>query len=124
MWIKVDTVQKKLKKLKKIVSFWFIISITDWLICKQVNFQLTCLTYRIGVRVGEYDLSNEVDCEKDEDNDTKKCIKAPVQDLQIEELIPHPNFTKKYNSEDGFNDIGLIRVKGLKMAGKSFTFFS
>ncbi|XP_018569134.1 melanization protease 1-like [Anoplophora glabripennis] len=69
----------------------------------------------IGVRVGDYDTSTKVDCEKQDDG-TTKCVDEPVQDLFIEKIIPHPNFTKEYENENGFNDIGLLRVKGMKLA--------
>ncbi|XP_072392613.1 trypsin-1-like [Diabrotica undecimpunctata] len=65
----------------------------------------------LGVRVGEYDLSNkgaEKDCIFTECN-------YPVQDLAIEEIISHPN----YESKDKKNDIGLLRVQPITFNNKN-----
>lgn len=62
------------------------------------------LIFRLGVRVGEYNIATRNDCQKQLDG-TTKCT-AGVQDLAIEELIPHPQFNATIIS----NDIGLIRV--------------
>lgn len=65
----------------------------------------------VGVRVGEYSIENENDCEVRRDG-SKKC-NPPVQDLKIEDIIPHPQFGGK----QGFNvnDIGLIRVSTINL---------
>ncbi|KAJ8925741.1 hypothetical protein NQ315_009589 [Exocentrus adspersus] len=68
----------------------------------------------VGVRVGEYDISKTVDCETQGDGSTK--CNGPVQDLSIEKIIPHPKFTKDYENQEGFNDIGLLRVARIKPA--------
>ncbi|XP_050293674.1 melanization protease 1-like [Anthonomus grandis grandis] len=61
------------------------------------------------VRVGEYDLRNDTDCVTE--NNTLKC-NPPIQDLRIEEVIPHPEF----NTGDSFsNDIGLLRVNRIRL---------
>jgi Trypsin len=57
-----------------------------------------------GVRLGEYDLRTDPDCLTG-DNNEKDC-NLPVQDIEIELLIPH----EKYNNPKYNNDIGLIRL--------------
>lgn len=60
------------------------------------------------MRVGEHSIKNETDCEIL--NRTVKC-NPPVQDVQIQETIPHKQF-----STDGFShDIGLIRVSSMNL---------
>ncbi|XP_055636347.1 CLIP domain-containing serine protease B4-like [Toxorhynchites rutilus septentrionalis] len=56
----------------------------------------------VGVRLGEYDLSNEgPDC------DQNGCADAPV-DVDIEKIIIHPEFSKGRHAIN--NDIALIRL--------------
>lgn len=70
---------------------------------------------RVSVRVGEHSIKNETDCE------TIKRIQRcnpPVQNLFVEEKIPHP----QYNPVIYQNDIGLIRVSTMNFNyGKSQT---
>uniref|UniRef100_A0A6P7FFH9 CLIP domain-containing serine protease n=1 Tax=Diabrotica virgifera virgifera TaxID=50390 RepID=A0A6P7FFH9_DIAVI len=65
----------------------------------------------LGVRVGEYNLSNK--------GTDKDCIDTdcnyPVQDLAIEEIISHPN----YESKEKKNDIGLLRVQPITFNNKN-----
>lgn len=64
---------------------------------------------RLGVRIGEHNIMNTTDCEIQEDGTTK--CNGPVQDLAIEEIIPHPD----YNLSDISNDIGLLRVSKMNL---------
>lgn len=57
-------------------------------------------SHRIEVRLGEYDLSTEIDCQVD-----NGCA-PPVQDFIVEEIIPHPDYLKA----ELRNDIALIRL--------------
>ncbi|KAL1379509.1 hypothetical protein pipiens_014847 [Culex pipiens pipiens] len=54
------------------------------------------------VRLGEYDLSRDTDCNL---NDNTDCA-PPVEDINIESIIPH----QKYNDDNKLNDIALIRL--------------
>lgn len=54
------------------------------------------------VRLGEYDLSHDKDCSRNDDSD---CA-PPVQDVDIETIIPH----QKYNNDNKQNDIALLRL--------------
>lgn len=55
----------------------------------------------VGVRVGEYDLGSENDCDE-----ADYCI-PPTLDLPVEKIIAHPGFNKTSLYAD---DIGLVRV--------------
>ncbi|XP_066157604.1 phenoloxidase-activating factor 3-like isoform X1 [Euwallacea fornicatus] len=57
----------------------------------------------VRVRVGEYDLRSDIDCEVV--NNTRKC-NPPVQDVRVEEAVIHPQYGEGLMG----NDIGLIRV--------------
>lgn len=59
----------------------------------------------MGVRLGEWDISEEVDC------DDGYCA-PPVQDIAIEEVIPHPGYVSLISgkNQDLRNDIGLLRL--------------
>lgn len=59
---------------------------------------------RVSVRLGEHDINTESDCEKSDYGD--EYCSDPVQDIDVEASIPHPN----YNSTDFTSDIGLIRL--------------
>lgn len=64
----------------------------------------------VSVRVGEYSLKNDTDCEVKDDPQkgvTLLCS-PPVQDLEIEEIIPHPEFLG--GGKNVHNDIALLRV--------------
>ncbi|XP_066255147.1 transmembrane protease serine 9-like [Euwallacea similis] len=62
----------------------------------------------VSVRVGEYDLLNDIDCEVV--NKTRKC-NPPVQDVMVEEALFHPQYGKGSLG----NDIGLIRVSTINL---------
>lgn len=67
-----------------------------------------CTTYStifkvVRVRCGEQNLDTEIDCE--EDLGSKICA-PPVQDMEVEEIISHPNF----NPNTYRDDIALIRL--------------
>ncbi|CAH1283068.1 unnamed protein product [Diabrotica balteata] len=64
----------------------------------------------LDVRVGEYNTSSRIDCIKDQNGRTK-CIKDPIQNLAIEEVIPHPEFNPNVIA----NDIGLLRVAKMNL---------
>lgn len=64
----------------------------------------------LGVRVGEYAISTKVDCETLQ-NQTKRCSKYPVQNLAIEEVVVHSNFSKEVINDD----IGLLRVTRMNL---------
>lgn len=59
----------------------------------------------LGVRCGEHNISSEIDCEGGENPEYVTCA-PPVQDMTIEDTIPHPN----YNPTTYSDDIGLIRL--------------
>ncbi|KAG5896191.1 hypothetical protein JTB14_016965 [Gonioctena quinquepunctata] len=63
----------------------------------------------LGVRVGEHNILTRTDCEI-QPNGRRKCA-GPVQDLAIEEIIPHPRF----NATVIYNDIGLLRVSRMNL---------
>lgn len=56
---------------------------------------------RVAVRLGEYDLANEIDCLEG------KCA-DPVTSMGVEEKIPHPRYSERTLQ----NDIGLVRMDG------------
>lgn len=59
---------------------------------------------RLGIRLGEHNIGSAQDCITNVGN-TTVCA-DPVQDIFLEEVIPHPN----YNSTTYSNDIGLLRL--------------
>ncbi|KAG5896190.1 hypothetical protein JTB14_016964 [Gonioctena quinquepunctata] len=65
------------------------------------------------VRVGEYNIPTKTDCEVN-DRGIRKCL-DPVQDVAIEEIIPHPQFTLDVIQ----NDIGLLRIAGINMSANN-----
>lgn len=56
------------------------------------------------IRLGEYDLSKDIDCIKSDCNN-------PVVNMGIEEVIPHPQYDD--SSQHKQNDIALIRLNGV-----------
>lgn len=66
----------------------------------------------VSVRVGEYSIKNDTDCE--EENNPQRTLKCnpPVQDLEVEEIISHPQFLVK--SSNIVNDIALLRVSKMR----------
>lgn len=56
----------------------------------------------VAIRLGEYDMRTNPDCDP---NDINNC-NLPVQDIEVEKLIPHAGYNNpRYN-----NDIGLVRL--------------
>lgn len=58
---------------------------------------------RVGVRLGEYDITKEIDC-------LGNTCADPVLHMGIAEKIPHEGYNEK--SKNRGNDIGLIRLDG------------
>lgn len=58
------------------------------------------LSFRVSVRLGEHKLSTEEDCDE-------LICSDPVQDILIEKVTRHANFT----STKKFNDVALLRLK-------------
>lgn len=56
---------------------------------------------RVGVRLGEYDLTKEIDCQGNTCAD-------PLQVIGIEQKIPHEGYNEK--NKNRANDIGMIRL--------------
>jgi hypothetical protein len=54
------------------------------------------------IRLGEYDVQTNPDCDPDNPDDCN----PPVQDIEVEKLIPH----EQYNNPRYSNDIGLVRL--------------
>lgn len=59
---------------------------------------------RTTVRLGEYDIKMDKDCETHFEGDT--LCADPVQDFTVDEIIPH----SKYSIKTFENDIGLLRL--------------
>lgn len=59
------------------------------------------MIFRVTIRLGEYDISTTTDCIKSDCAD-------PVQNIGLEEKIPHPDFNDKNPNKT--NDIGLVRL--------------
>lgn len=56
---------------------------------------------RVGVRLGEYDITKEVDCQGNTCAD-------PIVVMGVEQKIPHEGYNEK--NKNRANDIGLIRL--------------
>lgn len=54
------------------------------------------------MRLGEYDLSTDVDC-------IDRDCNPPVLEIEVEEAIPHPQY--EASSRHRHNDIALIRLR-------------
>lgn len=65
---------------------------------------ILCIFFSSGVRLGEWDLSQETDCDK---LDPDFCSDKPI-DLDVDEIVVHMD----YNSSSQLNehDIALIRL--------------
>ncbi|KAJ8925740.1 hypothetical protein NQ315_009588 [Exocentrus adspersus] len=63
----------------------------------------------LGVRVGEHNIRTNVDCEIQQ-NGNEKCA-SPVQDLAVEKIVPHPDFSLSIIS----NDIALVKVSRMNL---------
>lgn len=59
--------------------------------------------FRSAVRLGEWDTTQEIDCEYEDD-----CA-DPVQDIHVSEAIPHEGYLP--TSETQENDIALLRLE-------------
>ncbi|KAF2896512.1 hypothetical protein ILUMI_09661 [Ignelater luminosus] len=77
--------------------------INNWYILTAAHCLLSSSLQLIGVRVGEHTIITDPDCEV---RFGKRYCADPVQDLEIAEVIPHPEFDTKTFA----NDIGLIRL--------------
>ncbi|XP_031329752.1 serine protease easter-like isoform X2 [Photinus pyralis] len=60
----------------------------------------------VQVRCGEYNISSSLDCEIQNEPQAETLCAPPVQDMDFEETIPHPD----YNPATYTDDIGLIRL--------------
>jgi hypothetical protein len=76
---------------------------------------LTKFYVRISVRLGEWDISTEMDC--DQASDTEDCVDQPLQNIPIENYIVHENFRNQDANTN--HDIALIRIQ----RPASFNFF-
>lgn len=56
---------------------------------------------RVGVRLGEYDLTKDIDC-------LGNTCADPILVMGVEQKIPHEGYNEKSNNRA--NDIGLIRL--------------
>lgn len=74
------------------------------LTCAHCISQLPSGYKLVAVRLGEHDLSSELDCNT-EDDEVPRC-NPPIQDIGVEKLIPH----ELYNTPRYANDIGLVRL--------------
>lgn len=77
------------------------------IICTRLYFSM--LTYRKGVRLGEYNIETEQDCmpSKTSTGQILKCA-DPVVEVGVEKIIVHPQYNDK--SRDKHHDIALIRL--------------
>lgn len=64
---------------------------------------------RVSVRVGEHNIKTSIDCQLQK-NGMNKC-NPPVQDLNVEKIIPHPGFNADFTD----NDIGLVKVSRMNL---------
>jgi len=58
-----------------------------------------------GVRLGEWDINSEADCE---DFQNEQVCSSPVKDIAIEQKIPHESYDPQASSQH--NDIALLRL--------------
>lgn len=58
---------------------------------------------RIGVRLGEHDLSEPEDCIIVK---SRRLCAPPVEDVGVEKTIPHPNFSNARKT----NDVALVKL--------------
>jgi spatzle-processing enzyme len=63
----------------------------------------------VAVRLGEWDTTTEQDCDQGENPEDTDCVEEPVQDIEIELIIPHTGFDPA--STNVHNDIALLRLK-------------
>jgi secreted trypsin-like serine protease len=62
----------------------------------------------VSVRLGEWDLNTDMDCDSNGDDMDMDCVDTPVQDIPIEAIIPNPNHD--IDDTKVKNDIALIRL--------------
>lgn len=83
-----------------------LISARYTLTCAHCITQLPVGYEAVAVRLGEYDLRTNPDCKVTNDNTGEEECNLPIQDVEIEQLIPH----EQYNTPLYSNDIGLVRL--------------
>lgn len=71
------------------------------------------LYFREKVRLGEWDLSTETDCQHE------ICNKY-IQDIEIEEIINHPSYKPRQSSQT--NDISLLRLQREAEINRNYRF--
>ncbi|KAL9893732.1 serine protease grass-like isoform 1-T1 [Glossina fuscipes fuscipes] len=71
--------------------------------CAKTPDPIKYLLLSIGVRLGEHDLSNDVDCEQ---RGTKEFCAPPVENFGVERIIIHPKYTVRSTS----NDVALVKL--------------
>lgn len=69
--------------------------------------------------MGEYDQRNNIDCEQTESG--RNLCAPPLQDMEIEQVIPHEEYDKTKSRE---NDIALIRLKKHAALGRKYAHFN
>lgn len=69
-----------------------------------IYFLFYFFSFSVEVVLGEYDLTKDIDCEFDDDNE--EICSPPTQTYGIEKIIPHEEFSFSSYS----NDIALIRL--------------
>jgi len=63
---------------------------------------------RIAVRIGEHNVNTDPDCKEIRATGQRVCA-APVQEIAVEEEIPHPQYSK--TDRHHYNDIALVRLR-------------
>ena len=71
--------------------------------CAKVVTQ-SLFSYSVSVRLGEHKISNATDCEINED---EVVCADPVQDIPVETVVKHVN----YSNKNKINDIAIIRLR-------------
>lgn len=69
----------------------------------EIFILFICTLHRVSVRLGEYDIDTENDCQTIDD---ETVCAEPVQDIPVETV----NFHHNYNNPKWSNDIALIRL--------------
>ncbi|KAG5684158.1 hypothetical protein PVAND_013399 [Polypedilum vanderplanki] len=98
-------IKYKIGRIFKYTCASSLISTRYALTCAHCITQLPARYEIVAVRLGEYDLTTDPDCQHDDDTGKSDC-NPPVQDIEIERLIPH----SLYNNPRFSNDIGLVRM--------------